>query len=79
MTAAMAILNHEEILLAQSIINKTAAGIYELRELYGPDWSKITSPTSFGAKFKKAVNSGHLQRIRENSLKTNNHYTYEIY
>lgn len=75
----MPILSKDDISLAQSIINRATAGVYELRILYGAEWSRITSPTAFGAHFKETVKSGHLQRIRENSLKSNNHTTYEIY
>jgi hypothetical protein len=76
--AAMPYLTEDELASAQVIINKTASGIYELREIYGHEWEEIESPTSFGARFKKSVCNGNLQRIKLSSLKTNNHYTYEI-
>ena len=75
----MATLTTDEIILAQSIINRASAGVYELRNLYGAEWKKISSPTSFGARFKETVNGGYLKQIKPNSLKTNNHHTYEIY
>jgi hypothetical protein len=75
----MIILNPEEIMFAQTLINRSTIGIYELRDIYGSDWLKIASPTTFGARFKETVNAGYIERIKISKLKTNNHNTYEIY
>lgn len=77
----MQILTKEELAVAQSIIDRTPTGVYELRDIYGPEWQNIASPTSFGARFKKTVGGRHLKRIRPSSQKkkTNNHHTYEIH
>lgn len=75
----MPILNSAEITKAQEIISRKPVGVYELKELYGTVWSSIDRPTTFGAKFKKAVQAGLLQQIRLlTPPKTNNHNTYEI-
>jgi len=74
----MAILSQIELLQAQEIINRTPAGDYELKDLYGAAWKSVV-PTTFGGRFKETVSAGHLQRIRLSLLKTNNHNTYEIY
>ena len=60
----MAILNSAEISKAQEIIGKKQRGIYELKDLYGPLWSRVDSPTAFGKRFKKTVETGLLQHIK---------------
>jgi hypothetical protein len=77
--ASMALLSSAEILQAQAIINQAPLGIYELKVLYGNAWSSITSPTTFGAKFKATVLAGNLRNIciSTNSPKSDNHQTYE--
>lgn len=74
----MAILNSTEMAQAQTIINNTLAGIYELKDIYGSIWPTVGSPTTFGFNFKETVDAGHLQKIRHHSLKSNNHHDYEI-
>ncbi len=74
----MAHLSSAEILQAQAIINRAPPGIYELKVLYGSTWTSITSPTTFGAKFKATVLAGNLMGIRIKSPKTDNHQTYEV-
>lgn len=75
----MSILNPAEISKAQEIITRSQPGIYELKDLYGSLWSSVASPTTFGKRFKKTVQAGHLQQIKLLAPpKTNNHYTYEI-
>jgi hypothetical protein len=71
-------LTKNELASVQVIINKTAPGEYELCEIYGDEWEKIESPTSFGANFKESVCNGDLRRIELKSRKTNNHQTYKI-
>ena len=76
----MALLRSAEILQAQAVINQVPAGIYELNVLYGNTWLSITSPTTFGKKFKATVLAGNLRNIRisSNSPKSDNHQTYEV-
>lgn len=71
-------LSEYEVKQAQQVIDRATSGVYELRDLYGDDWSNVVSPTSFGAKFKNAVKSGQLKKIRHHNLKSNNHHEYEI-
>lgn len=74
----MQTLNPAEISQAQAIIDRTPEGVYELSVLYGCDWAAINSPTTFGGKFKRAVEAHHLKLIEPSALKTNNHHTYKI-
>ena len=76
----MAFLSSAEILQAQGIINQAPAGIYELKVLYGNTWRSITSPTTFGAKFKATVLAGNLRNICLciESPQSDNHQTYEV-
>lgn len=68
-----------EIAEAQSSINETPNGVYELKEIYGPKWEGIAKPKSFGARFKASVLAGDLKHIQIiEPPKTNNHYTYRI-
>ena len=75
----MKTLTATELQTAQNLINRSPAGIYELRDLYGRSWSEVSIPTSFGARFKGAITSGLLDGIRHYSLHTNNHNAYEVY
>ena len=76
-------LTAEEITHAQSLIDEKQAGTYELKAIYGSaEWAKIVSPTSFGAKFKSAVNAHALANIKllapPNDKRSDNHHMYEI-
>ena len=75
---SVALLSSSEILHAQATINQAASGTYELKVLYGKTWLLITSPTTFGAKFKATVLAGALKGICIKSPKTDNHQTYEV-
>ena len=75
----MQTLSPEEIYIAQRVIDDRESGLYELSELYGSLWSSVCSPTSFGAKFRRAVESGQLKRITWNGTKTNNHQVYKVF
>ena len=74
----MVFLTEYEAKQAQQIIDRAIPGVYELRDLYGDKWGNVVSPTSFGAKFKNAVESGQLQKIRHHNLKSNNHHEYMV-
>lgn len=74
----MSTLTPKQIAKAQRIIDRTAPGEYELKQIYGSQWTSISSPTSFGKSFKATVKAGLLQNIRHQSLKTNNHHTYVV-
>jgi hypothetical protein len=72
-------LNQDEISYAQSRIDRLPAGFYEVSQIYGDSWDSITSPTTFGRKFKATVISGYLLRIAARERKSNNHSPYEIF
>lgn len=74
----MSTLSPKQIAKAQRIIDRTAPGEYELKQIYGSQWTSISRPTSFGKSFKATVEAGMLQNIRHQSLKTNNHHTYVV-
>jgi len=76
-------LTSAEIDQAQSIIDNASPGTYELCVLYGPKWKKVAVPTTFGKRFKEAVEAGRLRRItqtgvRDDDVKTNNHNVYIV-
>jgi len=71
-------LSPAELVQAQLMIDRASMGVHELKEIYGTAWSRISVPTAFGAKFKRAVVAGDLRRIRLHSRKTNNHHIYEV-
>lgn len=74
----MSTLTPKQIAKAQRLIDRKVPGTYELKQLYGSEWTSIISPTSFGKAFKATVKSGPLTNIRHQSLKTNNHHTYVV-
>lgn len=71
-------LSQTEIANAQAIIDSKAPGDYELKVLYGDAWSQIDSPTTFGKRFKMAVENGSLKRITKKEVRTDNHHVYSI-
>ena len=77
----MTLLNPTEIAQAQAILNKIPAGTYEISKIYGSAWSRVKSPTTFGAKFKKTVQAHLLRRIELNisTPKSNNHNIYDVH
>lgn len=74
----MAMLNPTQLTDAQSLIDGTSPGIYELKKLYGKEWLSIQKPTVLGGAFKNAVITGQLKNIRLLQPNTNNHQKYEI-
>jgi Domain of unknown function (DUF1413) len=71
-------LSSKQIASAQTMIDGTPAGEYELKQIYGTSWNSIVSPTKFGRMFKVAVKAGKLRNIRLHTLKTNNHRIYVL-
>ena len=67
-----------EIGQAQALIEKLPAGVYVIKEIYGDQWNSVSSPTSFGAKFKATVEAGLLTGIQVGKLKSDNHRKYTI-
>lgn len=53
-------------------------GYYEVRDIFGDDWSMIKSPTSFGKKFKKSVSMNLISNVKIVRTKTDNHKFYSI-
>ncbi|PXW79691.1 hypothetical protein C8R34_1625 [Nitrosomonas sp. Nm84] len=74
----MSTLTEDEITKAQSLINKTTPGTYELKSIYGSEWRHVISPTSFGARFKNIALAGKLNGIEHDSLRIDNHIMYRI-
>lgn len=74
----MTTLTPVEVTEAQAIIDRTPPGTYELKVIYGAAWSSVTSPTTFGRKFKNTVMAGGLKKIQYESLRTDNHNMYTI-
>lgn len=72
-------LSQEELHEAQCLINSMSCGIYELKEIYGGQWAKVATHTTFGKKFKLSVDSNFLKNIQAVSKKSNNHWLYKIF
>lgn len=71
-------LSQTQIVDAQTIIDNTADGDYELKVLFGDAWRNISSPTTYGKCFKEAVNMGLLRNIAIKELRSDNHHIYSI-
>lgn len=71
-------LTEDEIHEANYLIMATPSGIYELKDIYGNDWSNIESATDFGTRFKHTVEAGRLNHIETEGKKSNNHQLYRI-
>jgi len=71
-------LSNTECRDAQIKIDAKASGQYELAEIYGPDWTNISDPTSFGRRFKCSVGSRHLNGICWDHQNVQNHEVYKI-
>lgn len=74
----MAVLTEKELAHAQSIINQTKSGDYKLKDMFGSEWKKVKSPTSYGTKFKESVSTGKLMNINHKDCDTDNANIYEI-
>lgn len=75
----MTTLNTTDTAKAQSIINDTAPGKYNLKELYDSYWMEVNSPTTFGGDFKETVAQGLLQRIKFVRTRSDNSAEYEVF
>ena len=74
----MAILSSTAITQAQILISSKRVGKYNLKELYGSDWT-VNSPTTFGGDFKETVAQGLLQRIKFVRTRSDNSAEYEVF
>jgi hypothetical protein len=74
----MGILDHHEILTVQSKINALPNGIYEVSEIFGEDWEKISDPHGYGRRFLQTVIKNLLHGIKYHDRKLDNHRTYSI-
>ncbi|WP_322469162.1 DUF1413 domain-containing protein [Hydrogenophaga sp. SNF1] len=71
-------LTPDELAQAQRLIDAASPGIYEVKDLYGQEWAKVLSPTTFGKRFKQSVVGGQLKGIRYDSTRGDNHKLYEV-
>ncbi|WP_143560601.1 hypothetical protein [Sporosarcina sp. P13] len=53
--------------------------LMELKEIYGLNWSNISSPTTFGKDFKAEYDNGSFPNLSSHGVKINgnNHQRYE--
>lgn len=72
-------LTPDEISEAERMLSAAEPGVYELRALYGSRWTNVQSPTTFGKRFKQAVQESRLKNIRFATTATDNHAIYEVY
>lgn len=73
-------MTNQEILQARAAISQVPMNqIVELKKIYGTQWPSISSPTSFGKKFKKAFDNGMFPNLRWHNVKPDgpNHERYE--
>jgi uncharacterized protein DUF1413 len=76
----MALLTKEEIAQAVAIVRVHSHGTFELRQIYGAKWEAISSPTTFGKRFKATVEAGLIPGIHvsQQRRRSDNHHTYTI-
>ena len=67
-----------QIAQAQAKIDNLRPGVYSLQQIYGQAWNLINSPTTFGKRFKGAVQRELFRNIQFNTTESNNHAIYEI-
>ena len=63
---------------AQKLIDEKSPGSYVLKQIYGPRWDSVRSPTTFGKRFFASVLLGELRNIKHDKKKSNNHHLYRI-
>lgn len=56
-------LSPDELREAERVIRRASPGLYTLVDLYGRDWDRKVSPTTFGRAFKAAVTEKRLTGI----------------
>lgn len=71
-------LSTKEILQAQTKINAMPAGIYEVSDIFGDEWTDIPSPSVYGQQFLGSVIRCRFKRIRHHGRRSNNHQIYLI-
>jgi Domain of unknown function (DUF1413) len=72
-------LNHEELVEAQSLITNLTVGVrYKLKEIYGQKWINVKSPTTFGKRFKQSVLNGKVLGLQFEYTKSDNHTIYTL-
>lgn len=72
------LLTDHEILDIIKRIASLKSGYYELKDIFGDDWSEIRSPTSFGKRFKNTVKMSKFTNIKFAGIETDNHNLYGI-
>ena len=73
-------LDEVELADAAEVVRGAMPGTYTLKQLYGPRWKAIASPTTFGMRFKASVEAGRLQGIELRAQKTSsNAICYTVY
>ena len=73
-------MNQQELIDAKKLISKMPLNqVMRLKEIYGPDWNNISSPTTFGKNFKKEYDNGSFPNLEWHGVKPNgpNHELYE--
>ena len=71
-------LNAQELSAAETVLKRNISGQYTLRQMYGDDWSGISSPTSFGKRFYQSVLAGQLMRVLPERKKSDNAWLYTL-
>ncbi|WP_077369469.1 hypothetical protein [Anaerosalibacter sp. Marseille-P3206] len=73
-------MNPQELINAKNLILAMPLNqVMELKEIYGESWSSISSPTTFGKKFKKEYDNESFPNLKWHGVKPNgpNHERYE--
>lgn len=73
-------MNQQELKEARKLISKMPLNQpMELKDIYSASWSSISSPTTFGKKFKAECVNGSFPNLRSRDVQMNgnNHQRYE--
>lgn len=73
-------MNPQELKDAKKLISTMPLNqVMELKDIYGASWSSISSPTTFGKKFKAEYDNGSFPNLNLHGVKINgnNHQRYE--
>lgn len=77
----MKVLNNQELKEARKYISQMPLGIkQEVKDIYGhQNWKEISSPTTWGKKFKQEYDNKSFPNLKCHGVKTNgnNHELYE--
>lgn len=71
-------LTGEDLKLAQSRIDATEPGEYEVKDIVGEKWDMIANPTDWGRRFKQSVEAGDLTGIQNVGRNVQNHQIYRV-